>query len=330
MGFQTSAGERLAGTGIPEMTFHIEQEAVISQTRKMRALWTLEATQDLKAYHNLDLERELTDLLGKELRLEIDREGIEDIRMLAYGLSGALGGANLNLMDNDYISVTGQGIVDADNEGEWVPAQFTYDFAGGGTEFGSNQLTANVFVMDFASTAMNLQPRHLGEVYANLLALINIASQDIYTSTLRGPGNWLLTSPLMAALLESAAKLEGGVMPADGPTNQKRNAIEYRGKFMGRYDLFVDPLYPQDEIMIGYKGDNAMDAGYVHCPYIPIQSLPTVTDPETFQPRKGIITRYGKALVQPPQRFYRIIRVVGATANYMQFPIVTGKLWIGM
>ena len=133
----------------------------------------------------------------------------------------------------------------------------------------------------------------------------------------------------MAALLESAAKLEGGVMPKDGPTNQKRNSIEYRGKFMGRYDLFVDPLYPQDEIMIGYKGDTAMDAGYVHCPYIPIQSLPTITDPETFQPRKGIMTRYGKALIQPPQRFYRIIRVVGASANYMLSPFVRNDRVLG-
>jgi len=56
MGYQLSAGERLTGTGIPEMTFHIEQEAVVANTRKMRALWTLEASQDLKAYHNLDLE----------------------------------------------------------------------------------------------------------------------------------------------------------------------------------------------------------------------------------------------------------------------------------
>lgn len=317
MGFQTSAGERLTGTGIPEMTFHIEQEAVISQTRKMRALWTLEATQDLKAYHNLDLEKELTELLGKELSLEIDREGIEDIRMLAYGLSGAVGGANLGLMDNNYISINGAGIVDADNEGTWVPGQFTYDFAGATTEKGYNKLTSNVFVYDFASTALGLQPRHLGEVYSNLLAVINMASQDIYTSTHRGPGNWLLTSPLVASLLESAAKLEGGILPKDGPTNLGKNAIEYRGKFMGRYDLFVDPLYPQDEIMVGYKGDNAMDAGYVHCPYIPIQSLPTIVDPDTFQPRKGIMTRYGKAFIQPAQRAYRIVRIIGAGSNYL-------------
>ena len=322
MGYQLSAGERLTGTGIPEMTFHIEQEAVVANTRKMRALWTLEASQDLKAYHNLDLERELTDLLSKELQLEIDRELIEDLRMIAYGMRGRnVGGVNQNLMDNDYINMGDfPGIVDKDTTGVFVPAQFNYDFNNNlATQTGSE--SSNVFVVDFSTSGEpNLFPRHVGEVYSNLLAVINLASQDIYRTTMRGPGNWLLTSPLMASLMESAAKLEGGIQPADGPTNVGRNSIEYKGKFMGRYDLYVDPMYPQDEILVGYKGANAMDAGYVYAPYIPLQQLPTVVDPESFQPRKGLLTRYGKVQIEPYNRFYRIVRVIGPTANFLFSP----------
>jgi len=330
LGFELSAGERLTGTGIPEMTFHIEQEAVVANTRKMRALWTLEASQDLKAYHNLDLERELTDLLSKELQLEIDREIIEDLRMIAYGFHGTnLGGANLNLMDSSYIDLgsttTFPGIENSTTTGLFVPAQFTYDFDGGaggstGTSLGAHVPESNVFVCDFSQTDLSLAPRHVGEVYSNLLAVINLASQDIYRTTWRGPGSWLLTSPLVASLLESAAKLEGGVMPKDGPTNMGKNTIEFRGKFMGRYDLFVDPMYPQDEIMVGYKGTNAMDSGYVYAPYIPLQQLPTIVDPESFQPRKGILTRYGKVTLEPYNRYYRIVRIIGPTANYLYTP----------
>ena len=336
MGWQLSAGERLTGTGIPEMTFHIEQEAVVANTRKMRALWTLEASQDLKAYHNLDLERELTDLLSKELQLEIDRELIEDLRMIAYGFRDKkIGGIDQNLMDHDYINLGGgdafPGIVDKDTTGAFVPAQFTYDFNNPGspaTQIGAGQESSNVFVCDFSQDS-NLFPRHVGEVYANLLAVINIASQDIYRTTMRGPGNWLLTSPLMASLMESAAKLEGGIQPADGPTNIGRNSIEYRGKFMGRYDLFVDPMYPQDEILVGYKGANAMDAGYVYAPYIPLQQLPTVVDPETFQPRKGLLTRYGKVQIEPYNRFYRIVRVIGPTSNFLFAPFARNQSVLG-
>jgi hypothetical protein len=328
MGYQLSAGERLTGTGIPEMTFHIEQEAVVANTRKMRALWTLEASQDLKAYHNLDLERELTDLLSKELQLEIDRELIEDLRMIGYGFRGRnMGGVNQNLMDSSYINMGGSpGIVDSASAGTFIPAQFTYDFNGAQGTGTSTEMPgdgsgvgSNVFVIDFGMED-GLAPRHVGEVYANLLALINLASQDIYRTTMRGPGNWLLTSPLMASLLESATKLEGGIQSGDGPTNFGKNSIEYKGKFMGRYDLYVDPMYPQDEILMGYKGSNAMDSGFIYAPYIPLQQLPTIVDPESFQPRKGILTRYGKVQIEPYSRFYRVIRVIGPTSNYLFSP----------
>ena len=176
---------------------------------------------------------------------------------------------------------------------------------------------------------MDLAPRHVGEVYANLLAIINLASQDIYRTTMRGPGNWLLTSPLVCSLLESASKLEGGIMPNDAPTNIGGNSIEYKGKFMGRYDLYVDPMYPTDEIMVGYKGANAMDSGLIYAPYIQLQQLPTITDPESFQPRKGILTRYGKVQIEPYNRFYRIIRIVGPTANYLFSPFSRNTALLG-
>jgi hypothetical protein len=61
-----------------------------------------------------------------------------------------------------------------------------------------------------------------------------------------------------------------------------------------------------------------MDAGFVYCPYIPLMPLPMVTDPGSFQPRKGIMTRYAKAAIQPASRFYRVIRVIGASTDYMK------------
>jgi hypothetical protein len=306
-GFTMSAGELLNGTGIAEMTFQIEQQPVVARTRKLRALWTLEAAQDLKAYHNLDLERELTDLLGSELRLEIDRELIEDLRMIAYDVVTNHGVWNWNNLNQD-------------NSNDFTPtnvndSQFG-DFQSAGTsvtdpqgDLGAN----NVFLVDWASTALGLSPRHVGDVYANLLAAINFASQDIYRTTHRGPGNWILCAPVVASLLESSARLTGGIDRGDAPTHIDKNSISYVGKFMGRYDMYVDPLYPEDEILIGYKGSSPMDAGFVYAPYIPLQGLPKVVDPETFQPRKGLITRYGKAAITPASRFYRVVRLVGAT-----------------
>jgi len=305
---------------IPEINFHIEQQAVTARTRKFRALWTLEAAQDLRAYHNLDLERELTDLLGKEVALEIDRELLEDMRGIAYDVTGQGWERAMNDMPNSNL-ITGAGtIADAFN-----PSSYLYDFSNASISNagnGSYMTSRNIYFVDFADTTLNLSPRHVGQAYANLLATLNFASQDIYKSTYRGAGNWIVTSPMMAAVLNSASKLEGGVKSGEWEGQLGAN-INYAGKLQGMFDVYVDPLWPDDEIMMGYKGSSPMDSGYVYSPYIPLQMLPTITDPETFQPRKGLLTRYGKAAVTPESRFFRIIRVVGAGSNYMFRP---GKL----
>jgi len=326
-GWSVSAGELLAGSAIPEVSLQIQQSPVIARTKKMRALWTLEASQDLKAYHNLDLERELTDLLGKEIRLEVDRELIEDLRGIAYDLSGKAGMFDYAMLDQHDKQTNVM------NFNPSADSEFgKFNFLGtDGSDLGLPGVTTavggnkNIWLVDLTSSAFNFAPRHVGDIYSNLLAVINFASQDIYTTTQRGAGNWIICAPAVATLLESAARLQGGIEKADGPTNFGPGSIQFRGKFMGRYDLFVDPLYPEGEILMGYKGGSTMDGGFIYAPYIPFQALPTLTDPESFQPRKGILTRYGKVAIAPTSRFYRVIRIVGPGGLYAPFKNVSGK-----
>lgn len=332
LGWNVSAAERLRTSGIPEVTLHIQKQTVQARERKMRALWTLEAAQDLKAYHNLDLEAELTDLLSKELNLEIDRELIEDVRMIAYGLvaqaGNPFGGWYLRSLFNggaDNFPDMGGGVQTGSDGsllpgGAFAPGAYTYDFHSDiANETAPNTSGSNVYVMDLGQIlASNMAPQHLGHLYSNVLAVINFASQDIYRTTLRGVGTTLICSPLIASLLETAAKLEGGLPESGKPTNQGNgNSISYVGKFMGKYDMIIDPMFPEDEIIVAYKGNGPMDAGFIYCPYIPIMDLPTVTDPETFQPRKGILTRYGKVAIQPASRFFRVIRLIGSGRDYI-------------
>lgn len=327
-GWSVSAGELLAGSAIPEVSLQIQQSPVVARTKKMRALWTLEASQDLKAYHNLDLERELTDLLGKEIRLEVDRELIEDLRGIAYDLSGKAGMFDYAMLDQHDKQTNVMNFNGVDGDSDFGQFQFK---GTDGTDLGLPGVTTavggnkNVWLVDLTSSAFNFAPRHIGDVYSNLLAVINFASQDIYTTTQRGAGNWIICAPAVATLLESAARLQGGIEKSDGPTNFGPGSIQFRGKFMGRYDLFVDPLYPEGEILMGYKGGSTMDGGFIYAPYIPFQALPTLTDPESFQPRKGILTRYGKVAIAPTSRFYRVIRIVGPGGLYSPFKNVAGK-----
>jgi len=325
LGWSVSGGERLSGTSIPEISLQIQQQPVQARTRKMRALWTIEATQDLKAYHNINLEKELTDLLSKEVSLEIDRELLEDLRMIAYNPSGITNLTNGaggwwessldNANSNNFGDIGGNG---PNETGGFAATAFEYDFTGIPTESAAG---SNVWIVDLTTTSFTtgMAAQHMGHRYANLLAALNMMSQDIYRTTHRGPGTVLVTSPIIAAMLESAAKLEGGIAEGDGPSNMGKN-ISFKGKFAGKYDLYVDPLWPEDEILMAYKPDNAMDGGFIYCPYIPLQQLPTIPDPESWQPRKGILTRYGKAAIQPKNRFYRIMRIVGTTENILIDP----------
>lgn len=303
--YNTSAGEYLSA--IPEISFRIQQQPVVARTRKFRSLWTLEAQQDLKAYHNLDLEREVTDLMSKEVELEIDRELLEDLRMIAYDVTGSFGAFNrtaLDLGNSNSFPL----------EHDWTPSGYEYSIA---AESESFKLT-NVFFFDHAANKSVTAPRHVGELYANLLATVNFAAYDIHKTTYRGPGNFLVTSPVVAAMLESAAKLEGGIQGGD--QSLATNGIQWKGKLANRYDLYVDPLYPEGEILVGYKGSNT-DCGYVYAPYIPIMPLDTVINPEDFQPRKGLMTRYGKAAITPSSRWYRVIRIVGdSSSNFIYYP----------
>ena len=70
---------------IPEIDIKIESIAVTAQTRKLRARWSPELAQDLNAYHSMDAEVELTQILSEQIALEIDREILNDLLVEAKG-----------------------------------------------------------------------------------------------------------------------------------------------------------------------------------------------------------------------------------------------------
>ena len=72
LGITTAAGE--SDNAWPQMGFTIEKTSVDVQTRRLRADYTLELAQDLKAVHNLDAESELSNILSTEILGEINRE----------------------------------------------------------------------------------------------------------------------------------------------------------------------------------------------------------------------------------------------------------------
>jgi len=132
----------------------------------------------------------------------------------------------------------------------------------------------------------------VGDQHAALAVLINRSANLIAARTRRGAGNYVVISPTMLTVLQSAttsafARTTEG--PFEAPTNTK-----FVGTLNGTMRVFVDQ-YAADNapVLVGYKGDGEIDAAAFYCPYIPLMSSGTVLDPATFEPTVTFMTRYG-------------------------------------
>jgi len=108
----TSQGENLgdgaAGNTFQEMAFSIEKVTVTAKTRALKAEYSMELAQDLKAVHGLDAETELANILSTEILAEINREVIRTIYGVAK-LGAQVGTTTRGIFD-----------LDTDSNGRWM------------------------------------------------------------------------------------------------------------------------------------------------------------------------------------------------------------------
>ena len=136
----------------------------------------------------------------------------------------------------------------------------------------------------------------VSEWYETLIETINDVSAQIHRKTLRGGANFLVTSPEVANILEFTAGFRANVThDSDRGTVGAVNV----GSISKKFDVYVDPYFPRNVILVGRKGGSFLESGYVYAPYVPLQVTPTIFGVEDFVPRKGVMTRYAKKMVRP-------------------------------
>ena len=140
-----------------------------------------------------------------------------------------------------------------------------------------------------------------------LITAINQISAQIHKSTLRGGANWIVVSSEVSAIFDDLEYFH--VSNASPEQDQYNMGIERVGTLAGRYQVFRDPYFPPNTVLIGHKGTSLLDTGYIYAPYVPLQLTPTMYNPFNFTPIKGIMTRYAKKMVN--NRFYGRITVDG-------------------
>jgi hypothetical protein len=153
----------------------------------------------------------------------------------------------------------------------------------------------------------------VSEWYETLGETINDVSAQIHRKTLRGGANFLVTSPEVANILEFTAGFRANVTVDDAKGTAGSQNV---GSLSKRYDVWVDPYFPRNLVLIGRKGNSFLESGYVYAPYVPLQVTPTIFGVEDFVPRKGVMTRYAKKMVRPDMYGLVIVRgLLGETGS---------------
>lgn len=152
-----------------------------------------------------------------------------------------------------------------------------------------------------AGASVNFIDRNVALLYKTL-EVANV----IHRTTLRGPANWMVTSADLCSKYEQLNEFKASeVLATDGIDVGITNA----GSIQNKMKIYKDPLFPNCKVLLGFKGSSALDSGYFYAPYIPLLSTPTVLDPNSFTPNKGVMTRYGKKLIEDGGLFYGTITV---------------------
>ena len=255
-GMSTSLAEALgdsAGNPFAQMAFSIDRTSVVAKTRALKAEYTTELAQDLKAVHGLDAETELANILSNEILAEINREVIRTVNK----------GAKLGCQQSDL-----------------------YYNSGSGTTFTSRG------VGGIYDCVQDSDGRWSAERFRGLLYQIEREANELAKQTRRGKGNILICSSDVASALAMSGWLQlsggdAGNLVVDDTGNT------FAGTLMGgKMKVYIDPYATVNYVTVGYRGASAYDAGMFYCPYVPLQMVRAIGE-NSFQPKIGFKTRYG-------------------------------------
>jgi len=256
-GMTTAAAEALgdaSGNSFAEMAFSIEKSTVTAKSRALKAEYTMELAQDLKAIHGLDAETELANILSAEILAEINREIVRTIYINAE--PGAGNNAGTFSDAHAALNTTTAGVfdLDTDSNGRWSVERFK------GLMFQ---------VEREANTIAQRTRRGKGNIL--------ITSSDV-ASALQ-----------MAGVLDYTPALNNN-LNVDDTGNTFAGVLN--GRYKVYIDPYSANQSAKQYFVVGYKGSSQYDAGIFYCPYVPLQMVRAVGQ-DTFQPKIGFKTRYG-------------------------------------
>jgi len=239
-----------------QMGFSIEKIAVTAKSRALKADYSIELAQDLRAIHGLDAESELANILSSEILAEINREVVRTIYKSAK--SGA---------QHD-TATAGTFDLDVDSNGRWSVEKFK----------------GLLFQIERDANAIARETRrgkgNMIMCSADVASALAMAGVLDYAPALEGNNRLAVdeTGNTFAGVLNGRYRVY-----IDPYATITRGGSAGSGQSGNQY------------YVIGYKGSSPYDAGLFYCPYVPLQMVRSVGQ-DDFQPRIGFKTRYGMVL----------------------------------
>lgn len=224
---------------VREVNYKITSGSVTAEEKKLKASWTIEAQQDMKAYHGKETEPELLGNLGNELVREIDRTLIEDL----LNTAGA-----------------------------------------GNTTFTAAAPAGDTTTLDKRAYAAKL--------YEAIIDSGNLIFKKRYVQP-----TWIIGDVDTVARLEKLEEFR--LSNAAGDDGVRAMERHYLGTLNFRFKVYKDPWFPPNTLLLGYKGDSWLHAGYVYSPYILSYATPLFTDPNDFKSRRAMMSRYARKNLIP-------------------------------
>ena len=239
-----------------EMGFSIEKISVTAKSRALKAEYSIELAQDLRAIHGLDAESELANILSSEILAEINREIVRTI------YKSAKRGAQFDT------ATAGTFDLDVDSNGRWSVEKFK------GLMF-QIERDANAIARETRRGKGNMIM-----CSADVASALAMAGALDYAPAIEGNNRLAVdeTGNTFAGILNGRYRVY-----IDPYATITRGGSAASGNSGNQY------------YVIGYKGSSPYDAGLFYCPYVPLQMVRSVGQ-DDFQPRIGFKTRYGVVL----------------------------------
>ena len=237
-GMNTADAEALndGDTAFNQMAFSIEKVTVTAKSRALKAEYSLELAQDLKAIHGLNAEAELANILSTEILAEINREVIRTIYKVAE--QGAV----------QNVATAGIFDLDVDSNGRWSVEKFK----------------GLLFQIERDANAIAQRTRR-GK--GNII----LCSADV-ASALTMAGVLDYTPALNANLqVDPTGNTFAGVLQG-----KYRVYIDPYSANIGGATQTANTTPGNQYYVVGYKGSSPYDAGLFYCPYVPLQMVRAV------------------------------------------------------